>query len=73
MCWIIIKQKRGTVVQVARALGISTAAVSQWRQVPAARRAAVAALLGLDISNLVESDGAPASATTDMPLRSRAA
>lgn len=40
-------QRRGAVKRVADALGISTAAVSQWRKVPARRVPAVAKALGV--------------------------
>lgn len=40
-------KKRGLRLKVARALGITHGAVSQWKQVPATRADAVAKLIGV--------------------------
>jgi pyruvate kinase len=40
-------ERRGAVTRVAKALGISTAAVSTWRKVPKSRVPAVAEVLGV--------------------------
>lgn len=40
--------RRGAITAVATGLGISTAAVSTWRYVPARRREAVARILGVE-------------------------
>jgi pyruvate kinase len=40
-------ERRGAVTRVAKALGISTAAVSTWRRVPQGRVEAVSEVLGV--------------------------
>lgn len=45
-------ERRGAVTRVAKALGISTAAVSTWRRVPKARVAAVSDILGVPPQDL---------------------
>lgn len=45
-------ERRGAVTRVAKALGITTAAVSTWKRVPKKRVDAVAAVLGLEAAQL---------------------
>ena len=51
--------RRGTVKQIAAGLGISTAAVSQWKRIPEDRVAEIATLLNLPPESL-RPDLAPA-------------
>lgn len=45
-------ERRGAVTRVAKALGITTAAVSTWKRVPKKRVDAVAAVLGVEAAQL---------------------
>jgi pyruvate kinase len=76
--------QRGAVTRIATALGISTAAVSQWKRVPEDRVAEVARALGLpasavrpDLAELPDRPAAPVQgpairmASNRMPLRRR--
>lgn len=47
-----ILQRRNAVRDIAAACGISTAAVAQWRRIPDRHHQTVAALFGLDPSDL---------------------
>lgn len=55
--------RRGAVKAVAEGLGISTAAVSTWRYVPASRRAEVARILNVPV------EAVPVRAVTQQPER----
>lgn len=52
MTWNEIKQRRGVVTLVARTLGISTAAVAQWTEVPRGRRDQVAEALNISADEI---------------------
>ncbi|MCP1221352.1 helix-turn-helix domain-containing protein [Acetobacter orientalis] len=47
-----IMDRRGAVTRIAKACGISTAAVSRWKRVPRGRVAAVATVTGVSSERL---------------------
>ena len=47
-----IMDRRGAVTRIAKACGISTAAVSRWKRVPKGRVATVASITGIAPSSL---------------------